>query len=198
MKLFTMYMTAPASYSRQIITAVRQAKENPVDSAKRFFIYGVVLPSLFQAVSDAFMITAFGGDDEDDQRFLKNQVKALVLAPFNGLPVIRTMMEGYANAVSGNTFYDDQYTPMMQALTTSKDMVSNSVKWAGGGTQRIDPSEYLMRAIWDAAQLGGYATGIPVRPVAKVAGGIKDAVTGETKYPVRRSLGYSPSIVGEK
>ncbi len=196
MKLFTMYMTAPASYSRQIFTAVRQVKDNPVDSAKRFIIYGVILPSLFQAVADAFMV--FGGDDEDKERFWENQVKALVLAPFNGLPVIRTMMEGYANAVSGNSFYDDQYTPMMQALTTSRDMVGNSVKWAQGGTLRIDPSEYLMRAMWDAAQLGGYATGIPVRPIGKVAGGIKDAVTRETEYPVRRSLGYSAFIIGEK
>ena len=38
----------------------------------------------------------------------------------------------------------------------------------------------------------------PCGPIAKVAGGIKDAVTGKTEYPVRRSLGYSPSIVGEK
>jgi hypothetical protein len=53
-------------------------------------------------------------------------------------------------------------TPMMQAFATSKDMVSNSAKWAKGGTERIDPSEYLMRARWDAAQLGGYATGIPI------------------------------------
>ena len=108
-------MTSPASYSRQIFTGIRQAKKNPVDSAKRLFIYGVVLPSLFQAVSDAFMITAFGGDDDDDERFLGNQVKALALAPFNGLPIIRTMMQGYANAVSGNTFFDDQYTPMLQS-----------------------------------------------------------------------------------
>jgi len=76
-------------------------------------------------------------------------------------------------------------------------MISNSMKWAGGGTQRIEPSEYLMRAMWDAAQLGGYATGIPVRPIAKVAGGVKDAVAGKTEYPIRRSLGYSPSVVGE-
>ena len=47
-------------------------------------------------------------------------------------------------------------------------------------------------------QLGGYATGILVRPLAKVTDGIKDAVTGETEYPIRRSLGYSPSVVGEK
>ena len=51
----------------------------------------------------------FGGDDDDKERFWKNQAKALALAPFNGIPVIRTMMEGYANAVSGNSFYDDQY-----------------------------------------------------------------------------------------
>lgn len=97
MKLFTMYKTAPASYSRQIFTAVRQVKENPVDSAKRLFIYGVILPSLFQAVADAFM--AFGGDD-DKERFWKNQAKALALGPFNGLPVIRTMMEGYLDGGS--------------------------------------------------------------------------------------------------
>ncbi len=198
MKLFTMFMTSPASYSRQIFTGIRQAKQNPVDSAKRLFIYGVVLPSLFQAVSDAFMVSLFGGDDDDDERFLGNQVKALALAPFNGLPIIRTMMQGYANAVSGNTFFDDQYTPMLQSFVTSKDMLTNAKKWATGGTERISPDEYLMRALWDAAQVGGYATGIPVRPIAKVAGGIKDAVTGETKYPIRRSLGYSPYIVGEK
>ncbi len=50
----------------------------------------------------------------------------------------------------------------------------------------------------DAAQLGGYAMGIPVRPIAKVAGGLKDAVVGETEYPIRRNLGYSSSVVGEK
>jgi len=144
------------------------------------------------------MITAFGGDDDDDERFLGNQVKALALAPFNGLPIIRTMMQGYANAVSGNTFFDDQYTPMLQSFVTSKDMLTNAKKWATGGTERISPDEYLMRALWDAAQFGGYVTGIPVRPIAKVTGGIKDAVTGKTKYPIRRSFGYSPYIVGEK
>ena len=33
-------------------------------------------------------------------------------------------------------------------------IVGNTVKWTGGGTERIDPSEYLMKSIWDAAQLG--------------------------------------------
>jgi hypothetical protein len=87
---------------------------------------------------------------------------------------------------------------MMQAFATSKDMAGNSVKCVGGGTQRIDPSEYLMREMWDATQLGGYAAGIQVRPLDKVAGGLKDAVTDGTEYQVRRSFGYSPSIVGEK
>ena len=48
----------------------------------------------------------FGGDDDDKERFWKNQAKALALSPFNGIPVIRTMMERSANAVSGNSFYD--------------------------------------------------------------------------------------------
>ena len=30
-------------------------------------------------------------------------------------------------------------------------LVCNTEKWAGGGTQRMDLSEYLMWAMWDAA-----------------------------------------------
>ena len=76
--------------------------------------------------------------------------------------------------------------------------VDKCEKMGDRGHVRLSPDEYLMRALWDAAQVGGYATGIPVRPIAKVAGGVTDAVAGETKYPIRRSLGYSPYIVGEK
>ena len=60
-------------------------------------------------------------------------------------------------------------------------------KTAVGSWQRIAPMEGLI-------QLAGNADS----GIAKVAGGVKDAVTGETEYQVRRSLGYSPYIVGEK
>ncbi|RLB91776.1 MAG: hypothetical protein DRH10_01030, partial [Deltaproteobacteria bacterium] len=190
MKLFTMYMTAPASYSRQIFTAVRNIKTDPVDSMKRLFIYGVVLPMLFQAVADAFMV--FGGDD--DNRFWKNQAKALVLGPFNGLPIIRDLSEGAVNAASGEFWMMNRlsYSPVTEAGKSGLNAI-----YHGSKGFREDDTDLLMKALLDTTEFMGYLSGYPVRPVGRIVTGVKDSATGETEYPVRRSIGYSKYAVGE-
>jgi len=194
-KLFTMFMTAPASYSRQIFTAARNIKQSPKDSAKRLFIFAVVLPMAFQAIADAML--GVDGDDEDKERFWNNQLKALALGPFNGLPILRTMVQGYYNTADGNGFYSDQYSPFMQTYDTSKKLVGDAKKWAEGGTDMLSQEEYLGRTAMDIVHLLGYGTGAPTKPVERIVTGIKDAISGDTDHPVRRSIGYSKYAVNE-
>jgi len=195
MKLFTMFMTSPASYSRQIFTAVRNMKTNPKDSSKRLFIYAVVMPVMFQAIADALM--AFDGDEDDRERMLGHQFKALAMGPMNGLPVIRTMMEGYLQAISGGTMYRGQFTPAMEGFETSRRAISDFVKYLDDGTDMIGPDEYLERSLIGLMHTVGYGTGIPTKPLQRIGTGIKDAITGETEHPFRRSIGYSKYAVGE-
>ena len=194
MKLFTMFMTAPASYSRQIFMAVRNMKADPKDSAKRLFVFGVLMPVIFQAIADALMI--FGGDDDDEERFWKNQAKALALGPFQGLPIIRTMIEGYAQAINGQYFHDE-FTPVAEAFSTSKETVSDFFKFLQGGTERIPEDEYLERSLLGLVHTFGYMTGVPTKPLQRTYSGVYDAATGETEHPIRRVIGYSKYVVGE-
>ena len=194
MKLFTMFMTAPASYSRQIFMAVRNMKADPKDSAKRLFVFGVLMPVIFQAIADALMI--FGGDDDDEERFWKNQAKALALGPFQGLPIIRTMIEGYAQAINGQYFHDE-FTPVAEAFSTSKETVSDFFKFMQGGTERISEDEYLERSLLGLVHTFGYMTGVPTKPLQRTYSGVYDAATGETEHPIRRVIGYSKYVVGE-
>ena len=195
MKLFTMFMTAPASYSRQIFMAVRNMRADPKDSAKRLFVFGVLLPVIFQAIADALMI--IDGDDEDEERFLKNQAKGIALGPFQGLPIIRTIMEGYSQAITGQGYFGDEFTPVSEAFSTSKETVSDFFKFLQGGTERISPDEYLEQSLLGMVHTFGYFAGIPTKPIQRTFEGVYDAATGQTEYPIRRSIGYSKYVVGE-
>ncbi|RLB91222.1 MAG: hypothetical protein DRH10_02350, partial [Deltaproteobacteria bacterium] len=203
MKLLTMYMTAPASYTRQVFAAVRNARSSKKrDTAKRLFLFGVVLPMMFQAVADAFMI--FGGDDDDKERFLKNQAKAIALGPFNGLPVLRDVASGALNAASGDYWMmtRQQYSPVLEPINVGLKSIYHGGKYLRDGRDH----EMLMRSLWEAAQFAGYRTGIPVRPAGKVLAGISDATgvdlpfrdSKPTEHKVRRGIGYSRYVIGEK
>ena len=45
----------------------------------------------------------------------------------------------------------------------------------GGKGLRDDDTDLLMRALWDVSQLGGYLSGMPVRPAGRLLTGLEDA-----------------------
>ena len=195
MKLFTMFMTAPASYSRQLYLGVNElaAGGKKAQGVKRLFIYGVLLPSIFQAVADAML--SFDGDEEDEERLAKNQWKMLSLTPFNGIPVLRTLAEGYWNSVDGNGFYGEQFSPVLNIHETGKRIAVSTKKAMTGGTKKITPDEYWDRAGEGLVHLVGNLTGVPTRPLQRMGEGwFGDE---DTEHPFRKRIGYSRHALGE-
>ena len=106
------------------------------------------------------------------------------------------MIEGYAQAINGQYFHDE-FTPVAEAFSTSKETVSDFFKFLQGGTERIPEDEYLERSLLGLVHTFGYMTGVPTKPLQRTYSGVYDAATGETEHPIRRVIGYSKYVVGE-
>ncbi len=198
MKLFTMFIQAPASYTRMQFMAARHFSDDPVKAVKFLAVFGGILPAAFQAVAIGFLMGA--GDDEDEQKkkFMKEMAKSILISPFMGIPIVRSVAEAAGNLIIGGHAYDFQLSPVSQVLTDMVTMFNYASKAITGGTARIDEAEYRKRTAEKAADVAGYLTGIPVRRTRTQISGILEAMRGETEYPVRASMGYSKTARGER
>ena len=201
-KLFSMFMTAPKQYTSQITAAIRQIHSDPKDgdAYKRLFIFAVMMPSLFQATASG-LIGLIGGDDDDEKKFISNQIKAILQSPLNGIPIIRDLQKGVWESAMGEWYGTDvEYSPVTQAGQSLLDAVFNGAKLVAGDD--ITPekrSKHLEKTINNIFETVGYAYGLPVETVRKMfMENWTDIVTGETDYPVRRGLGFSRYATGEQ
>jgi len=205
-KLFTMFITAPKQYTSQITAAVRGIKNDPTDgdAYKRLFIFSVLMPSMFSATANG-LLGVIGGDDDDKDSFWSAQLKAIVTAPLNGIPIIRDLQNMAWETAKGNyygTIVD--LSPATQPLTSLSSAAFHGFKLLRDSTmdgeltqdQRSNELTQMLNDTWETL---GYATGLPANTVRKmVLENWADVVTGETDYPFRRTLGFSRYAMGEK
>jgi len=210
-KLFTMFMTAPNSYFRQEIGAIRnlaRGRGNKADLLKRIVIAHFVLPMLFQLVASGFK-----WDRE-------KQIRAMLLGAFNGIMIAGDMLEllfqVVVNGISkrlnkkrldrgsmlyGGKMYKDRVIPYYTDLNIPLyDPALEFIKGIGEIVEKgeFDDLQSVFETMEVLAEPVGQYYGIPYGTGKRIYRGTKATIKGETKYPVRRIMGYSEYVLGER
>ena len=199
MKLFTMFMTTPKQYTSNMTAAIRGYKNDPVDSAKRLALFGVVMPALFQMTASG-ALGLIGGDDDDKKELGKDLLASISMSFMNGIPVIRDLQKGLYNSAMGNYYGRDiQYSPMMEIGKTLTSIVSDGVKALDSDRDKTKRMDSAYGAINSLADTIGYQYGIPVQPARRWLWDslLNDIPQGKTDAPLRRAIGYSRSAMGD-
>lgn len=191
-KLFTMYMTSPAAYTRQTMTAIRHFKTDPVGSSKRLLIFNVMLPMFFQAVASGF-IGATGDDDESDE-FWQKEMRAVALGPFLGVPIARDLAAGIWDSAKGSWYGSDiNYSP---AAETGRSL-SQAVFYVSRGVTNGDTDNWW-KAGNEFMDFLGYLSGLPTKPARRLWEGWDDFLFGDTEHSLLATSGYSRATRKEK
>jgi hypothetical protein len=190
LKMLTMYKTQPMQYQRKISAALRNSwygrggkAYNPFSfNGKSLLLYHAVLPMMFQFVVNGFKVD------------WKDELQAGILGNINELFVIGDIMDAMMNTVRGLPF-DYQMTPLESTGRSFQKMAqswsqANIIDWIIGKEDEISTDD-LLKGFNEGLKIAGDVTGIPYRYGATVEKSIEDIISGETKKPVRRIMGWS-------
>jgi polyhydroxyalkanoate synthesis regulator phasin len=179
-KMATLYMTQPMSYFRQERKAFRDMyrgikSKDPVriaDATKRFIIYHVFLPALFQYVSNGLpgLIADWDDDDEEDM------IRAMALGSLNGVFLIGNTFAYMADRLQKKPWANDgpDYIPAFKPVSELARAVVDVVdKWL------IDENaqdEDVMEALSDLSFASVDFAGYPASRVQKLYGNYEKVV----------------------
>ena len=181
-KLFSMFLSAPNLYVRKELGAVRNllaGRGSPLGHAKTLFIYHVLLPSLFQLVTDAF------NWDED------NQKRAVILGPLNGLFIIGEGIELLVSKALGVRAFGSEVAPYTAAKDFGK-FITEAIRLISEGDLT---DEEFYRGTRGLAGGVGAVTGLPTKQVVDLVKSGSDFVDGEYEKAFKEFIGYSPFVV---
>jgi hypothetical protein len=202
--LFTMFMTQPVSIFRYTLQAIRNVQAGRLsvgEAARIIFIANVLGPAVFGWVCAGLL---WGGDDDDDDDELftvggmpKEMARQILTSPFQGVVWAAPVAEAVSRCLAYGYVMGGAAGQAVPWLTTIDDVVSLGDKtfkmFEGGG---ID-AEMAGKALDDLLSVAGKATGIPYEPLRRSVTGVQAAIEGDTKYPIRRALGFSKYTLGE-
>ncbi len=177
MKVATMYATSPIQYHRKAITAARDLmldKRSPMESAKTLAIYHVILPQIFELISNGFK---WDGDE---------QLRALKWGNFSYVPVAGDALKGVIDGVS-DAYDDYQLTPLEDMV----DITARAIK----DISKVDLDDItymeILGAMKNVSKTIGFSTGLPVQALYNTTAGVTSVINNDTQYPARKILGWS-------
>ena len=195
-RLFTMFLTSPIQYNRLALEALGQlvqsyGKEGKiVDAATRkqvrrkavksFFVYHVLLPQIFSAVSQAF-IGLWTDDEERREEFWRNQLYTLLIGNLNTFFIIGEGLDYLAREAAGaSTFFSSGRVtnPAFDSLATlTRELaeVSESVTAAVTRGEQLD-WESLIDLTEEGVKI---SSGVPISPVRRHVENLYKVGTGE-------------------
>jgi len=191
-KLMTMFFTAPASYYREISAAIRNMPANPGNSAKRLFLFWVIVPAMFEAIASLPLV--FDDDDDDFTLFWKRMFRSVVLGPTNGLFLVRDIAETLYNILflkNDSGWGDAQYSPVGSVSDTTNRIAKDLREIVEGDD---DDFEKLLK---DAVDIAGYVSGYPLPAASNLIENWVDVAAGDTEHPMARSIGYRQWATGD-
>jgi hypothetical protein len=181
-KLFSMFLSAPNLYMRKEMGAVRNllaGRGSPLGHAKTIFIYHVLLPSIFQLVTDAF------NWDKD------NQKRAVILGPLNGLFIIGEGIEFVVSKALGVRAFGTEVAPYAIAKDFGK-FITEAIRLISEGDLT---DEEFYRGTRGLAGSVGAVTGLPLKQAVDLTKASSDFVDGEYEKAFKEFIGYSPFVV---
>jgi hypothetical protein len=190
-KALTMFQTAPNQYYRAAMGALRNIKRGRGSTKanfKKFLIYWVILPSLFQFVADGMELKK------------EKQIRSILLGPLNGVLAAGQLLASIADwttaAISGKgqTFNYD-ITPLASIANTIKNAISKGGKIIREWDEGVDPED-VDKELSYLADIAGKLIGIPTRQIERIGKGAFDIAIGETDD--WRRLLFSEFVLGEE
>ena len=194
-ELFTMFMSAPRQYLAKEVNAVRSifqeggtSSQNIKKVAKTLVIYHLILPMIFQFISN------FGGWDEEDR---KEYLRAGILGSLNGLFIFGEIISAILG-VAINTIFNDTakmkvFDPKLPILTIGDDVIK--------AVKDLDVEdigmEDVLKALADLSRAGN-SFGIPVEQTINMGGSVKQFLDGEIRNGIGLILGWTPFSLGIK
>lgn len=184
-RMFTMFMTSPASYYRQWSGAIRHllgSGHDKRDAAKRLVISHLVLPALFQFVASGFRAP---WDDDD-------WLKTVALGPINGVIFMRDIVTSLVNKALGQYTYGKAgQAPMFSTVDEAEQFIGQVRTMINKPTDEWMTDSTFWDVVISGGTVAGNLTGVPFGPAQRWASGVIDAATGDTTAPIRRAIGYS-------
>ena len=183
-KLFTMFKSSPNQYFRKEYAAIRNLinkRATPKEVAKTITIYHILIPLLFQMVSDLGLEP-------------KNLLRASVLGPLNGLFIIGDMLTALVNRLLGNRAFDVE-VPIMGV----KDEALKGITLL---RQLVDAdditTEDIIKGVRGILGASGSSIGIPLKPPFDILMGTRDVLKGDYASGFAQVLGWSPFIFTDR
>lgn len=155
-RLFTMYSTTPLQYMRKVLGAVRNYKNGrmPLGKAARIiFIFNVLLPIIFQAISEPTR-TLFSGA----KNTARNLVRSSLTGNLNGIFILGPMMDQIVRAGLGLRAFD-MNIPIFDKPYDDLKRSIDKIEWDDITMDDfVEASDYMLG-------VAGFATRIPLREV---------------------------------
>jgi len=181
MKLFTMFTSSQRQYSQKMAIALEARRAEKITNkefAKKLVLYSVVLPTLFQ------VMTQGGLSDEEDA---KAAMTASLAAPLSAIPVVNGAWKFLlSDAIQGHTYgRGAQISPILSPF-------DSMVKGKNRAMRMEDFSmEETLVAIREMSAATEYA-GIPGRALGGAALGTYNILTGDVQEGALEVIGMSP------
>lgn len=180
-KLLTMYMTSPRQYYQKELLAVKSlfqkggtSKQNLAKVARVIFIYHVMLPFIFQFVSNA---------GRTDEEAWKDYKRAMLIGSINGVFIIGQFADMIVRSILGQMTFDPS-VPILQIVNDT----AKALKKVDFNDMDLQDVVNLIKGLENPIEA---ATGIGIGTVGNIAGGVSDYLKGDRKGGIGNILGWT-------
>ncbi len=166
LKAGTMFQNQPNKYYRIISNTIRNLRAgriSPQEASKNLILTWVILPSLFQFVSDAFQIKPL------------HQIGAIALGPARFILGLGSAVQSGVDIATGR-FHPFQVTPLTQPiddLLVLEQNIKSILKDITDPSKGID-EEDVIKALERVAKFAGGITGLPTPYLVQVERAIRE------------------------
>ncbi|MCH7910835.1 MAG: hypothetical protein IIB38_14625, partial [Candidatus Hydrogenedentes bacterium] len=179
-RLFVMFTSSPTALAKMeviaIIKVLQKREGSKKELARAIMIYHFMIPMMFQFVADIFRPT-------------REQYRAMILGPFNGVAILGDIMQfAVAEAIGTKNYRYNVF-----ALDLMNELMGIMGQF---NEDDLDYSEFIT----DILELSGTLAGLPVETGFNITEGLLNIP--DTNKPisdsVARIFGWPPSLVDER
>lgn len=175
-KMFTMFKSSPNQYFRKEMGALRNLvykRGSPISAIKTIFIYHVLMPNIFQLVSNMLRW------DE------KEQLRATILGSFNGLFIFGDIADSLLRKALG--LYDYGFAGLNLAPFTTYSDIKKTID--NLSEKDVDDSD-IKSAVDGLLSATSKLSGIPIKQGIDTLRGVVDIAEGEYMKGLSQVLGF--------
>jgi DNA repair protein RadC len=169
-KIFTMFKSSPIQQFRYENAAFRNminGRGSKANNAKIIAVYHLVLPMMFQLISNLFT-------DDDDDVEIKRLIRAGILGSANSLMIVGDIVEAVLERLMGET-WDYAATPLEGSISKGLQGVGN----LSSGIKDLDKEKVLKGLDQLIYSVNNISIGLPYRPGKKIIRQVDDIVHPE-------------------